>query len=505
MNELDLFRQQYPQYADMDDQSLASNIHKTFYPEMSEEEYYTKLNRPDLLQGQQSQPFRTTELEPEETGVSGILKDIWSGVKGAPGYALEGAKQLGSGLYDMAGGNAPPKTTRDILLEAFGRQSPHEEQYGYSPKRFKQATLTGLLEGGRILGNAPGNALNYFKEKELLPQGVPDITLPDYINEFDYANKTGLEGQRPGDIIPRGLGSFAPSLSATLGNPYAAMSLHATGREENPVKEMLAGLIGQKVIKTAAKLPTVKIEKVSPTKLGEAYLKSELPGAKFARRYSQDATVENLAKDIGKKTSVLKKEYNNIFETPGVAEEVFYEPSKIDIKKLEANAPAFLENFHKFKETNNTLDAHWAQSDLGKYIRSIEKKGTNATPAQIAAMKSARVIRKDLQSLIEDALNSSENPNLAKSYEKTGKKYAEEFGDLSPALEKDLELFNKNKLPASEVMKTLQNKGQRVFRHTKGKEYPGIRKALKESYTANLLSELPFSSKVFEYIKRENK
>ncbi len=43
---LDDFRQEYPMYKDMDDTTLAKNIHKTFYSDMSENDYMAKLGLP---------------------------------------------------------------------------------------------------------------------------------------------------------------------------------------------------------------------------------------------------------------------------------------------------------------------------------------------------------------------------------------------------------------------------------------------------------------------------
>lgn len=200
-------------------------------------------------------------LKVPNTNKMTLGQDIFEGLSRAPAAALGMIEGLGSGLYDIAGGNITnfQPSFADSLKSAFGIKS--EIPGAYSGQDALRDLSSGLLKGGRALANAPGNAINYVSGQ--FGANIPDLTLPESINNFDYNEFTGVSGARPANNLLQGIGSFAPSLGAAGGNPYLALVLQSAGENQNPLENIGGvGLLKNtpKILSKTAKLPRATLE-----------------------------------------------------------------------------------------------------------------------------------------------------------------------------------------------------------------------------------------------------
>jgi hypothetical protein len=203
-----------------------------------------------------------------------------------------------------------------------------------------------------------------------------------------------------------------------------------------------------------------------------------------------------------------KNAFNEVFSDPALESDVYYAPDSKILKKFEKRGgAAYSDNLKKFLETQSLEDAFWAQSDLGKFERLIGKKqqaGT-ATPAQDVAADAARVMRKEINTMIQDAFKNSENPDLASKFNEAQQGYAK-FKEKYPAkIEMDLRKYNEGKIGSDDVLKTLKKEVGREFRYQHGKQYPGIEAAKYPEVWKNFVSQFPGSKQAFKWLGREVK
>lgn len=144
----------------------------------------------------------------KKTGLKAVGEDILESGKNILPAAWHIAKELPGQFADIAGvterGEYPTERARGILK-------------------------SNLLKGGRGVLNIPANAVDYLRDKELVPDWLR-AWRPETANKFDYDKYFGVEGQRPGDV-PLAMGA---QLAA---NPFgkAAPALWAVGQNENPI------------------------------------------------------------------------------------------------------------------------------------------------------------------------------------------------------------------------------------------------------------------------------
>lgn len=277
MNDLEEVRQKYPQYNDWSDDELAEGLYEKYYSDMSPSDYYKQIGMPN-----------------PHAGLNGVGEDIISGLKGALPKAGEALGSIASGLYDIGGGNIPEEdmTLANHLRQLVGMKTQGEKEHGYSPERFAKVIGSSLMKGGRGLLNVPGNIVDYAREKEIAPDWLEAWRPSEAIQNANYDEIVGLEGQRPGDVIP-GSAGMIPSLVAGGGNPYAAIGIQSIGENENPIENMLAAKVIQKGVKAAPK--AAKITAKSAQTLGNVLKKTKNVASKAYADYKESTRLaENM-------------------------------------------------------------------------------------------------------------------------------------------------------------------------------------------------------------------
>ena len=114
MNELlEQFREQYPQYADMDDETLAKALHKRFYADMSFEEFENRIGGV-----QRTQPIPRSEVPPGQASIGPagpMAQPPFAGLSPRVGGALDALVTYGNslmmGLPGMVSDNVNAVTT----------------------------------------------------------------------------------------------------------------------------------------------------------------------------------------------------------------------------------------------------------------------------------------------------------------------------------------------------------------------------------------------------------
>lgn len=300
-----------------------------------------------------------------------------------------------------------------------------------------------------------------------------------YAEHFNRAIKgTGLPNLAQGafqggsDVL-RGAASLVPT-----GAGLPSVNIPDPGFEKNNIEEVpLPGFQSnplQEIAGPAGYAATLLNPQRAAIKAGET-IAAKLP------------TSKNLAAKITEDKSVIKNTYKNLYN--GLFKKAEEQGIK-EIAKPKGKINAIIENtpetYHKrlqqFIENPTLENAHWAQSDLGKLERSLEKSHANnpLTKPKLDALKQA----KDYKEKIKEAMFAGNKAKLEKEYNKITKGYANEVlpyttNKAITALEKG-ELLPKNLIP--------KLKGNDKFMIALGKKYPGI--------TINQLARSPEGKKV---------
>ncbi len=393
-----------------------------------------------------------------------IGQGIKEGFQGAFPRALDMIQGGASGLYDMVGGNIPESenTFTDALKTMFGWPTQNERQYGYQPREAARDVASGLTKGVRIVGNAPGHALNYAGK--VFGKEAPDITLPDKINNFDIDKLYGATNERPASNLVQGLASYGPALVASFGNPYAASVLHDVGENENPITNLLAGGIlhgATKAIPAATKgtVNAVKhipeaIEKITP------------------ERYSQPKTAAKSLKMLNEFTDYFEKGYKESLSTPGL-------PSKADVgvnrrmlNEYKKAAPDLHYDVEKAIQSGNLTDIHWGASELGQYLNK-EKKAV--TPDK-KGIRTAKLMKERFEKTLDESLDKV--PEAKAKYRALDTEYESTMGRINPKIRYELREYGKGKLTYKDVLRKIRApETGKYFRARFGEEFPGIESA----------------------------
>jgi len=132
------FRQQHPEYDDMDDRTLADALHAKFYSDIPKVEFDAKMG---LASASSPQPKPQASAKPARGVVSDVARSIPTGlaegaaaIAGAPGdvVAMAGKPTVLDGRYTVAGGVPLPtgKGIVDALLAPFGGRYQPETTAG---------------------------------------------------------------------------------------------------------------------------------------------------------------------------------------------------------------------------------------------------------------------------------------------------------------------------------------------------------------------------------------
>ena len=358
-------RKRYPQYKDISDERLLEGFHKKFYSNIPREEFFSKFNM-----GQQ----------PQQQGhgwIRGNLEDILSAGK----RHAENIADLGMGFK-----GGVEKLTHGVI-------QPLAER-GYLGSNVQQ--------GFRPMVERNAQELQAAQERSPVAAGI--------------GNLAGMLGVRaPAYALS---GGSIPALGA-LGAAYGGASLPEQGesrldnaRNEALTEMLLPGAlkVGGKVASTAVKAAqkavpaAVKAIKNPP----KAY-KEAVEGTKeYVKSFSGENNVNKILTDKAAAKAKYKGEYGDIFKS---AEEA-------GIKKV-AKPNIKTDDFFKnsLREYNTSLsdfmknptleNAHWAQSDLGKYINTLKNAKNKLPSEKIKALDQAVDIRDRLKEEIVSALNKS--------------------------------------------------------------------------------------------------
>ena len=174
------------------------------------------------------------------------------------------------------------------------------------------------------------------------------------------------------------------------------------------------------------------------------------------------------AEEAQKIFSGTKGKYGQIFKQAEEAGIKKIDKPKANIDIITKNTPA---NYHQklleFIKNPTIENAHWAQSDLGKAQRVLEKKALNQdlTSHQYKVLNEI----KSLKDKIKDNM-FSKAPHLKSAYEKTGQEYLEQV--IPYTTNKSLNLLRKGEMYPEVAIKNLGKNAK--FMNAFGKKYPGM-------------------------------
>ncbi len=365
------------------------------------------------------------EQAPQRASLSQGIQEGFAGAFPAAGHMLSG---LGGGLYDMAGGNLPESDSSfmDALKGAFGVKTEHPE--AYTPQNLGQDLVSGFLKGGRAVGNAAGNSMNYLGKVlygDRPDVKIPDFTLPDYINDFDYDELVGAKGGRPASELVQGASSFIPALGASMGNPYLAMAIHSAGENQNPLTNMLgAGIlhtashVAPKAVKSGTKVAKDTANKViaEPIKgfreagrLEESILKNKKGklDAEQQKQMAQESLSNILSEYLNEQpgparqnaSNALKDAGKELQETGSGMYQDFNQGKSGQQRIFEPLSPEFFDKQYKFpkgalsENTQKMID-----NTIGTYSETMTRNPLTGQPEFSVNKKSA-------QPKVEDYIN----------------------------------------------------------------------------------------------------
>lgn len=382
----------------------------------------------------------TKPKKAKKTGYGAIGGDIVSGVTKVPGALAGMVGALPEQLADLAG---------------------ISETGDYSTERLKKVAAAGLAKGGRGILNIPANAVDYLREKEVIPDWVR-AARPESLNKRNYLEDVGITDQRPGDVLIEGTTAFAPNLA--FGGPVAGGFAYGVGQNENPVTSALLAPAAKGVAKTAK----VALSPIKSTKSALGFKEAEIiraNAAKASKTIADKVALEDL--NTYKKTG--SDMYNSLIEdtkSKGI--------SKAKINR--ALAPDFFKEttrkersaVRKAFETQELKDIHNAYIDLGSYISKQSKKQL-LTPER-KALEQARAIRKNMKSALEDAFTKAGGAEFAQRFSGANDYWRENvITNEGNAL---LNNYRAGKLTAEDLIKKAAK--NETFRAQLAKKYPEL-------------------------------
>lgn len=322
--------------------------------------------------------------------------------KGFGGIAQDAFQGALQGLLGL------PGALMNIPIEGYGAG----KQLLTDPKRAAQNIGGSFGSLGHGILSAPGNIRDYLARKDIVSQDASSLRLPESVipKEYDYQEALGREGHQIGDEL---LGSTASGLFLSpLGKAAGALT---------------------------SKIPSVSSKGI-------------------ASKISAD-------KAIIKNT--FREKYGDLFKNAEKAGLKEVEKPKINTNIIEKNSmPKYHKALLDFNKNPTLANAHLAQSDLGKMIRSFEKSPSPLGSHQIKAFKEAI----DAQNKIKESMFAS-SPKLAQKYKEITHGYAKEV--IPYSANKAIGQFERGELSAKKLVQRLKNND--AFMLAIGKKYPGIK------------------------------
>lgn len=187
---------------------------------------------------------------------------------------------------------------------------------------------------------------------------------------------------------------------------------------------------------------------------------------------------KNIAKAVteGKQTvkNTYKKMYNDLFEEAEKSGIKNINKPPINTKLIQENSTAkYHDALLNFQKEPTLENAHWAQSDLGKFIRHMEKieSKQGLTSTQYKTLKEAKNAQSALQKEMFNKNKLGGNNLLAEKYNKISAGYA---NDVVPYTTKSaISDFQAGKISPEKLVEKLSKDYE--FMQKFSKQYPGIK------------------------------
>jgi hypothetical protein len=299
----------------------------------------------------------------------------------------------------------------------------HSELHGatgqalWEPSRIAKNYLAGTAEFGRDVLNAPNTFSNYLIKKGFIPkeQGIKE-RLPDY----KYHEMLGVEGEKPGDRIMRGLARNMPALF--MGELGAAGGLLRTGQRalsmggnaaiqnENPVKAALMTAVPELGGKVIAKTVGTTYKHTVPPLINEG---KKIFGNKAA--VAKDVMGGLLPEEVApalQRASEAKKMGVNL--TPAEAS-----GSKILAAKEGklGTSPEGEQNYHRFKKEQKVAQ----QESIDKLMNDVTNKpevagGAIKNTAETIIEKQSKALQEKAKPIYEEAYKENVSNNQLNAF-----------------------------------------------------------------------------------------
>lgn len=304
-----------------------------------------------------------------------------------------------------------------------------------------QALVGGAAQGaastGASVANIPSELYNAATQGH-----APTISKPDLSRFYDAAAYPGAAGigelvgssAIPGGIYTKGL-KYIPEMKGVL--KYAPSMIAggtagaATG-ENAPGGRLLGGMVGSSIAPIGqAGADIAKIGGLSSTNLANRILQRSKEAQKFyTAQYGKILSPNVVAKAGDVKAPFINK---NLFD------------------KLTSDQKKTVNNFYN---DNNLINAHKAQSEIGKYQANLmAKPKLNRSDIENTNIGLAKQARKQIQDNIKAALKNAGMPEIGNLYDATSAGYAK---DVIPyRASTAIEDYKKGDIKASTMLRKL--------------------------------------------------
>lgn len=325
-------------------------------------------------------------------------------------------------LNPLAQIKAAPQVGQDILSaigSGIGKlgQAPLEISGALNllrenPAQAGRAALAGLPTMGHELLNMPSDLGNYLQRLGMAPKELTE-RIPRQKDITEDINKTFQLTGSPGEALLSGLVSNIPNIVG-------------------------AGSIAKKIATYPSKLTAKSI-------------------------------MENIVKSGKQASEKFESEYGNLFKEAKNRGTGNFDLSNIDEKtiKLRAN-PKYTDALDDFLKEPTIENAQSAQSDLGKYIRSLEMKDT-LTKKQQQSLQASKEAKNYIQENMFKDKEGNIHQDLLGNYNKIQERYPTE--KLSYSQNKAIKAYKKGELSPSEALQKV-SKGK--FYAQRGSQHPEI-------------------------------
>lgn len=423
-------REKYPQYSSKTDEELADAIHTKFYSSLPKEQVYEKLGL---------QTAKTSEEQPERTGVLGVIGDVARGT----GNAIKGGIKFAANT---------PQMMEDLGEELL--QHPGTGQLrGVAQIGAEAADI------GKGVLNAPYNLNQYLARKHLLPQVLGKLgkLIPHLPEDTGVESALGLT-PRKGDKLLRGLTEGASIIAGAAPIAKGIKKLATAPSKESLFKKALEDQISV-------------AEKEHNLSKGDLDALKDSLRLEYSRVHNErvgELSPTGQAESINVKQGKL----NELKPATEIAEQQIGEiPPEPDTKAIVAEKKAAAEDARKAaEETLGVLDNPRLKGGaiVQKAIKDVKKSSSDLYDAARNHYVEKKIIAdnsKEIKAVTSDLNALKEADDLAPGY---GSGTAEQ-----KALQAQLDSLKGEKVNASDIF-DLQRTLEKMAQDTRKKQYSGV-------------------------------